>query len=353
MYCVIMAGGSGTRFWPLSRRARPKQLLDIVGEKSMLQLTVDRLKRLKIVEDIFIVTGTELAEPILKSINGISAENIIIEPSGKNTAPCIGLAALRIGEFKEDAVMGVFPADHLIVGHQKFVRAINTSNRLAKKNQTVVTVGITPTFPSTAYGYIQHTKEGAAHYLDTYHLKAFAEKPHLRLAERFIESGDFLWNSGIFFWRVDVLMDLMKTHLPDLHSHLQQIKSLLNHKKDITAIWEGIVPQSIDYGIMEKVASNAYVVRADFDWNDVGSWNAVCDILQKNKKGNVVRGNGLVLNGKENYIHSYDHFTAVLGLDNIVVVHTEDATLVVHKDQAEEVKSLVERIGKSNREDLL
>ena len=128
---------------------------------------------------------------------------------------------------------------------------------------------------------------------------------------------------------------------------------MLNHKKDITAIWEGIVPQSIDYGIMEKVASNAYVVRADFDWNDVGSWNAVCDILQKNKKGNVVRGNGLVLNGKENYIHSYDHFTAVLGLDNIVVVHTEDATLVVHKDQAEEVKSLVERIGKSNREDLL
>lgn len=353
MYCVIMAGGSGTRFWPLSRRAKPKQLLDIVGDKSMLQMTVDRLKKLKVVEDIFIVTGAELAEKILKSIKGISAENIIIEPSGKNTAPCIGLAALRIGELQKDAVMGVFPADHLIVGHRKFVRAISTSNRLAKQNQTVVTIGIIPTFPSTAYGYIQHTKESTAHYLDAHSLKAFAEKPHLRLAERFIESGDFLWNSGIFFWRVDVLMDLMKTHLPDLHDRLQKMKSLLNQKEDITAIWEGIVPQSIDYGIMEKVASNAYVVRADFDWNDVGSWNAVCDILQKNKKGNVVRGNGLVLNGKENFIHSYDHFTAVLGLDNVVVVHTEDATLVVHKDQAEEVKLLVEKMGKTDWDDLL
>ena len=150
MYCVIMAGGSGTRFWPLSRRAKPKQLLDIVGDKSMLQMTVDRLKKLKVVEDIFIVTGEELAEKILKSIKGISAENIIIEPSGKNTAPCIGLAALRIGELQKDAVMGVFPADHLIVGQRKFVRAIRTSNRLAKQKQTVVTIGIIPTFPSTA-----------------------------------------------------------------------------------------------------------------------------------------------------------------------------------------------------------
>ena len=186
-----MAGGSGTRFWPLSRRAKPKQLLDIVGDKSMLQMTVDRLKKLKVVEDIFIVTGAELAEKILKSIKGISAENIIIEPSGKNTAPCIGLAALRIGELQKDAVMGVFPADHLIVGQRKFVRAISTSNRLAKQKQTVVTIGIIPTFPSTAYGYIQYTKESTAHYLDAHSLKAFAEKPHLRLAERFIESGDF------------------------------------------------------------------------------------------------------------------------------------------------------------------
>ena len=155
------------------------------------------------------------------------------------------------------------------------------------------------------------------------------------------------------YFRASAMPLPQNLHLAMVMMALEKIKFLLNQKEDITAIWEDIVPQSIDYGIMEKVASNAYVVRADFDWNDVGSWNAVCDILQKNKKRNVVRGNGLVLNGKENFIHSYDHFTAVLGLDNIVVVHTEDATLVVHKDQAEEVKLLVEKMGKTNRNDLL
>ena len=163
----------------------------------------------------------------------------------------------------------------------------------------------------------------------------------------------FLHYSGIFFWRVNVLLDLMKVHLPDLYKQLIKMKPILKKKQDIGNLWESITPESIDYGLMEKVASDAYVVKADFEWNDLGSWNALYDILPKNKGGNVVRGEGMVLNGKDNFIYSQDHFTAVVGLENVVIVHTDDATLVVHKDQVEEVRSLVGLVAESNRKDLL
>ena len=348
-----MAGGSGTRFWPLSRKESPKQLLNIVGGNSMLQMTVDRLRKVKFVDDIFIVTRSDLSDKISETIEGIPKENIIVEPSGKNTAPCIGLSALRLEMLKKDSVMGVFPADHLIVGHQKFQKALKTANQLVQKKQSIATIGIKPTYPSTAYGYIQYTKDEVAGQVDTFHLKTFAEKPHFSLAKRFIKSSDFLWNSGIFFWRVDVLLDLMKVHLPDLYKQLIKMKPIIKKNQDISNLWESITPESIDYGLMEKVGSDAYVIKAEFEWNDLGSWNALHDILAKNNGGNVVRGEGMVLNGKDNFIHSQDHFTAVVGLENVVIVHTDDATLVVHKDQVEEVKSMVDLIAESNREDLL
>ncbi|MDP7036337.1 MAG: mannose-1-phosphate guanylyltransferase [Candidatus Marinimicrobia bacterium] len=348
-----MAGGSGTRFWPLSRRESPKQLLNIVGGDSMLQMTVDRLRKVKFVDDIFIVTRSDLANKIAETIVGIPKENIIIEPSGKNTAPCIGLSALRLEMLKKDSVMGVFPADHLIVGHQKFQKALKTANQLVQKKHSIAAIGIKPTYPSTAYGYIQYNKDEAAGQVDTYHLKTFAEKPHLNLAKRFMQSGDFLWNSGIFIWRVNVLLDLMKVHIPDLYKQLIKMKPILKKNQDISNLWESITPESIDYGLMEKVGSDAYVIKADFKWNDLGSWNALYDILPKNKRGNVVRGEGMVLNGKDNFIYSQDHFTAVVGLENVVIVHTDDVTLVVHKDQVEEVKSMVGLIAESNQENLL
>ena len=348
-----MAGGSGTRFWPLSRKESPKQLLNIVGGNSMLQMTVDRLRKVKFVDDIFIVTRSDLSDKISETIEGIPKENIIVEPSGKNTAPCIGLSALHLEMLKKDSVMGVFPADHLIVGHQKFQKALKTANQLVLKKQSIATIGIKPTYPSTAYGYIQYTKDEVAGQVDTFHLKTFAEKPHFSLAKRFIKSSDFLWNSGIFFWRVNVLLDLMKVHLPDLYKQLIKMKPIIKKNQDISNLWGSITPESIDYGLMEKVGSDAYVIKADFEWNDLGSWNALHDILAKNKGGNVVRGEGMVLNGKDNFIHSQDHFTAVVGLENVVIVHTDDATLVVHKDQVEEVKSMVDLVAESNREDLL
>ena len=348
-----MAGGSGTRFWPLSRKENPKQLLNIVGGSSMLQMTVDRLRKIKFVDDIFIVTRSDLADRIAETIEGIPIENIIVEPSGKNTAPCIGLSALHLEMLKKDSVMGVFPADHLIVGHQKFQKALKTANQLVQEKYSITTIGIKPTYPSTAYGYIQYTKDKVAGQVDTYHLKTFAEKPHFSLAKRFIKSGDFLWNSGIFIWRVNVLLDLMKVYLPDLYKQLIKMKPIIKKNQDISNLWEAITPESIDYGIMEKVGSDAYVIKADFEWSDLGSWNALYDILPKSNGGNVVRGEGMVLNGKDNFIHSQDHFTAVVGLENVVIIHTDDATLVVHKDQVEKVKSMVDLLTESNREDLL
>ena len=348
-----MAGGSGTRFWPLSRKENPKQLLNIVGGSSMLQMTVDRLRKIKFVDDIFIVTRSDLADKIFETIEGIPIENIIVEPSGKNTAPCIGLSALHLEMLKKDSVMGVFPADHLIVGHQKFQKALKTANQLVQEKYSITTIGIKPTYPSTAYGYIQYTKDKVAGQIDTYHLKTFAEKPHFSLAKRFIKSGDFLWNSGIFIWRANVLLDLMKVYLPDLYKQLIKMKPIIKKNQDISNLWKAITPESIDYGIMEKVGSDAYVIKADFEWSDLGSWNALYDILPKSNGGNVVRGEGMVLNGKDNFIYSQDHFTAVVGLENVVIIHTDDATLVVHKDQVEKVKSMVDLVTESNRGDLL
>ncbi len=352
MYCVIMAGGSGTRFWPYSRQNRPKQLLKIVGETSMLQMTVNRLKKINTVQDIFIVTRQDLAETIKEEITGVKPENIIIEPSGKNTAPCIGLSALKIAKLEKNAVMGIFPADHLIIGHKQFAKAITSAKHIARRKKTLITIGLKPTFPSTGYGYIQYDPESDSDHLDAYNVKVFAEKPHLSLAKKFIKSGDFLWNSGMFIWDVGTFFDNLQKYMPDLFNQLKQIDKLITSGNDFKDVWEKIKPESIDYGLMEK-AKDVYLIKAKFEWSDLGSWNTVYDQMHKNDEGNAIKGDGIVLNGKNNFIQSDNRFTAVVGLDNIVVVNTDDATLVIPKDQVEDVKELVEYIKTQNRKELL
>jgi mannose-1-phosphate guanylyltransferase len=353
MYGVIMAGGSGTRFWPYSRHTRPKQLLNIVGDRSMLQMTVDRLLKLKFMTDLFIVTRKDLVEAIQKEIKGVKPENVIVEPSGKNTAPCIGLSALHIAARNHNAVMGIFPADHLIIGHRKFAQALRTANHLAMKNNTLVTIGIPPTYPATGYGYIQYDHESEKDYIDAYRVRTFAEKPHLALAERFLRSGDFLWNSGIFIWKVETLLSQLEIHMPELFEHLSSINSRLQENRSFTDIWDEIYPVSIDYGLMEKVKKDVFVIKAAFEWSDLGSWNAVYDRLPKNRSGNVLKGQGVILEGRDNFVQSNDRFTAVLGLDNIVVVNTEDATLVIPRERVEEVRTIVAWLKRQHREDLL
>ena len=350
MHCVILAGGSGTRFWPYSRKDNPKQLLNIVGDKTMLQITIDRLRKLKSTSEIYIITKQELYEPILKSIKHIKAENIIVEPSAKNTAPAIALVAQKIFMNNKNAVMGVFPADHLIVGHNHFEKSLNSAFSLVKKEQSLVTIGIKPSYPSTAYGYIQY--EPGAKNKNGYHVKTFAEKPHETLAKRFIKSGDFLWNAGIFVWEVKSLLLSLEKHMPDLHDAIKKIGLRIEKSDSFDDIWESILPESIDYGLMEK-ANNIFVIPAEFEWNDLGSWDALYDIFSKKENDNVVRGLGTVLEGKNNFIQSKDRFTAVIGIDDIVVVNTDDATLIVPRNKVEKVKDLVVWLDKKNHKELL
>ena len=352
MYCVVMAGGSGTRFWPLSRQAKPKQLLKIIGDQTMLQITVDRLRKCRKTEDIYIATHKDLSAIIKKEVKGVKPKNIIAEPSGKNTAPCIGLSALHVSKVDGEAVMGFFPADHLIVGHRAFEKALNHASKIANEKDALVTIGIQPTFPSTAYGYIQFDPDRKVDKTDGYPVSTFAEKPHLNAAKRFIKSKDFLWNAGIFIWKVDVFLDQLGNYMPDLSEQLNKIKKRIKSNKRFDDIWSDIHSESIDYGLMEK-AHDIYVVKADFKWNDLGSWNAVYDELPKRKDCNLIKGNGIVIDGNNNFIQNEDHFTAVIGLDNVVVVSTDDVTLVVNKDNVEDVRKAVNYLNENDRQDLL
>jgi mannose-1-phosphate guanylyltransferase len=347
-----MAGGRGTRFWPASRKQNPKQLLNIVGNESMLQMTVDRLVKIKNVEDVFIVTGPDLAPKIEKTIKGINPKNIIIEPSGKDTAAAIGLAALHIKKVREDAIMSVFPADHLVVGVQAFAKTVRSAIQLANKNNFLVTIGVVPTFPATGYGYIQFDKNSPEDHLNCFKVKTFAEKPHKELAERFLESGDFLWNGGMFTWKVSSFFNKIKIYMPDLNDKLVKIEKKIANNQGFTELWNSIKPESIDYGLMEK-SDDIYVVKAEFDWNDLGSWDTVFDVSTKSKEHNVIRGEGVVIEGKNNLIQSNGHFTAVIGVDNLVVVNTKDATLVVPREKVEDVKKLVKYLEKKKLDSLL
>ncbi|MED5266495.1 MAG: sugar phosphate nucleotidyltransferase [Candidatus Neomarinimicrobiota bacterium] len=351
MYCVIMAGGSGTRFWPLSRNNNPKQLLSIIGEKSMLQITIDRLLKLKKVKGIFIITRSDLAKQIKEHVKGVPSDNIIVEPEPKNTAPCIALAALKIAEINENATMAVFPADHLVIGHREFENSINTSISIAQNSEGLVTLGMEPSFPSVAYGYIQHELQSIKGHSNAFKVKAFAEKPHLDLAKRFIKSKDFLWNGGIFIWNVNVFMNSLKNHMPELHESISSIKNCIYSGENYDEIWKNITPESIDYGLMEK-SDNIYVVKSKFEWSDLGSWNIIHEISPKNNQGNSIIGDGMIIEGKNNFLQSNGQFIALLGVDNIVVVGTEDAILVVNKEKVEEVKKVVEYL-KDNKKELL
>ena len=346
-----MAGGSGARFWPLSRNNNPKQLLNIIGEKSMLQITINRLLKLKNIEGIYIITRSDLAPKIKQHVNGVPDDNIIIEPEGKNTAPCIALAALRIEKINKNAIMAVFPADHLVIGHKEFQKAINTSIDIAKNNKGLVTLGMEPTFPSVAYGYIQHEIESLKDHSNAFKVKAFAEKPHLGLAKRFMKSKDFLWNGGIFVWNINIFMSSLNKHMPELYESISMIKERLHTGDNFDELWHNIEPESIDYGLMEK-SENIYVVKAKFEWSDLGSWNMIHEMSPKNKQGNSIIGDGMILEGKNNFLQSNGQFIALLGVDNLVVVGTDDAILVVDKEKVEEVKHIVEYL-KDNKQDLL
>lgn len=353
-FAVIMAGGVGKRFWPQSRRSNPKQLLSIAGDESMLRMTVNRLKQLTEVDHILIITNSDQEEGIRNEIPELPIENILIEPAGKNTAPAIGLAAIIIKHRDPKAVMGVFPADHHIQDVQAFIHYLKQGIQIAQTEKGLVTFGVVPTRPATGYGYIQsrtHINSEEA----VFAVKAFAEKPDKKTAQSFLKSGDFLWNSGMFVWKADVILDSFQEFLPEIWDSLENIRGAIGQPvwdSVLTVEWATLRSISIDYGIMEK-AQNVFVIKVDYDWNDVGSWDAVYEMSEKDTEGNVSKGNVLYHDSMDNLIYANGKTVAMVGVDNLVVIDTDDALLIIPRGQTERVKELVDNFEKEKRDSLL
>ena len=353
-YAVIMAGGVGKRFWPQSRRSTPKQLLSIAGEESMLRMTVDRLKGSAPADRILIITNSDQEHGIRKEIPELPAENIIIEPEGKNTAPCIGLAAVIIQQRDPEAVMGVFPADHYIEDQTAFAKYLDWGIKIAVENQGLVTFGVIPTRPATGYGYIQYQQQ-IRDDIPVYRVKAFAEKPDLKTAKLFLQSGDFLWNSGMFVWHVDVILKSFQEYLPEIWDSLKNIREAIGeaaYDSVLTVEWATLRSISIDYGVMEK-ADNVYVLKVDFSWNDVGSWDAVHEMSLADSDGNVLKGDIILENSANNLVIGDQRTIAMVGVRDLVVIDTPDALLIIPRHETERVKELVDGFEKDKRDTLL
>jgi len=347
MYAVLMAGGMGTRFWPISRKAFPKQLLRFAGKKTMLQQTYERIKPLTPPEKIIVITNADLKDEIEKQLPAIPAENIIGEPEGRNTGPCIGLAASFIqSQASENEIMVVLPADHLVSKVSEFRNTLKAGMAYVQTHDVLITLGVQPEYPETGYGYIQvDNKIESIKGKDVYKVKTFAEKPNLDTAERFIKSGDFLWNSGMFIWSVKTIMREIEEHLPELYEDLILIKEKVGRsgfKKIISEVYKRTKPISIDYGIMEA-AGNVCVIKSNFGWNDLGSWEAVYNISQKDDMENVCHSKKCILiDAKNNYFHAPKKLVAAVDVEDLVLVEMDDAILICKKERSQDVKEIVD-----------
>ncbi len=357
MLSVIMAGGFGQRFWPRSRRERPKQLINLTGEGSLISLTVERIRSLSQPDEIIIVTNVAQADAIAAEVDGeIPPENIIGEPVSRNTAPSIGLAAVLIRKRFGDIPFMVLPADHLVSDLNVFERCVRTAEEFAGDNDNLLTFGIKPTRPETGYGYI-HAGEPLPCNGDVrlFRAESFLEKPTVESAEAFLKSGDYFWNSGMFLWRPSVILAAIRRHLPDLDVMLLTLEKRMGTERleDVLKSVYGNAPSvSIDYGVMEK-ADNVVVVRGDFRWNDVGSWESVRDLFPKDPNGNVLVGEHIVVDGSDNTVFSPDRLVGVVGLDNIVVVDSGDAILVTRRDRVQDVRDIVETLRRDGKDHLI
>lgn len=352
-----MAGGQGTRFWPLSRADRPKQFLKLTDDQmTMLQQTVSRMSGLVSSEQIFIATNERYHDAIISQLPEIPEDNIIIEPMKRDTAPSIGLSSLYIERKYPGATMVVLPADHLIEDVDRFIDIIKKAVMIAATGKNIVTLGIKPTHPETGYGYIHY--DNLYHSIDkdnVYQVQEFTEKPDLDTAKRFIEDGSFLWNSGMFIWELNTIFKNIKDYMPDLDDSLQVIKKALGTDREKEVIreefskLEGI---SIDYGIMEK-ADNIYTIPGDFGWDDLGSWPALERVKKVDGDGNIIYGKHYGIDTKNSIIHSPDKVVTTIGLQDIVIVDTKEAILICDKKRAQEVKAIREILEQDGLEDCL
>mgnify|MGYP002277366373 CR=1 FL=1 len=349
-YVVIMAGGKGERFWPQSRLRKPKHLLPIVGETPMLTQTVERLEDLVPPENVLVITNAEQREAVLEGCPMLPAENVIAEPVGRDTAAAVGLATVLVADRDPEATFAMLPADHVIKDSKGFQSVLSAAFAAAGQEDALVTVGIQAAYPATGYGYIHRGDvAGEAEGRKVYTVKAFREKPDQETATRYVESGEYYWNAGMFAWRVPVISREFEQHTPGLWEALGAITDGLKQDQPLDKLLAEHYPNlekiSIDYAVMEK-ASTVRVLESDFDWDDVGEWPAVERHYDKDEAGNVTRGRIVIQDGSGNIVvNDGKHTTALIGVEDLIVVQTPDATLVCPKDRAQEIKALVRKLG--------
>jgi mannose-1-phosphate guanylyltransferase len=363
---VILAGGSGTRFWPRSRRARAKQVLALDGERSMIQQTVDRLKPLAKAEKTWIITNEFQAQEITGQLKGVPAGQIIQEPVARNTAPACGLAAFLIERQNPDAVLGVFPSDHVISDEPRFLKALQKGIAVAATGDNMVVLGIEPTRAETGYGYIEtgdYTPDDSA-----LHVRRFIEKPNQNRADEFVAAGNYYWNSGMFLWSARTLADAVREHLPETAPLLEGIAAAYGTPQ-FEEVFHSLYPKceniSVDYAVLEPRSakgehlSDLYCLPAEFSWNDLGSWASLYEYqletrLRGDGDGNVSDSGGhLAIDAQNNYIFSPRKFVALVGVENLVIVDTEDALLIAHRGRSQDVGKIVKELGLSGHTELI
>ena len=347
---LIMAGGKGERFWPRSRKSFPKQFLCLTGDgKSMIQQTVERINPIVKMEDIYIATNIAYKDIIKEQLPLIPEENILYEPVGRNTAPCIGLGAVHIRKKYDDAVMLVLPSDHQIKFVDMYLQVLKDAIEVAELDNNLVTLGITPNAPETGYGYIKYDKDEML--LKSSKVISFVEKPDINTAKKYLESGDYMWNSGMFMWKASTILSSMEKNLPEIYSGLLKIEAAIgtaDETKVLNEVFETLPSESVDYGILEKEKS-IFVLPGNFGWDDVGSWLSIERLNEADGQGNCIKGNVRALDLQDCIIEGEDKLIACIGLKNIVVVDTKDATLICDKEHTADIKKILEQL-RNNKE---
>jgi len=355
LYAVVLAGGGGTRLWPLSRVDQPKHLLRLYGPNTLVSQTFKRVKALIPHDRMLTITVADQVQALREEVPDLLPDNIVVEPSGKSTGPCVGLMALLIHKRDPDAIMVSMASDHAIQDEEGFRTVLRAAVDAAEAGH-LVTIGIVPDYPEAGYGYIQRgelLEQHVGH--DVYRVLRFTEKPDLETARSFVETGRYFWNSSIFVWKVSVILSEIRRLLPELYAQLMEIEPALDtiqQAEVIERVWDSVHPVSVDVGVMER-ASDVVVLPANIGWSDVGCWSSVASLTPVDAYGNAVQGESIVLDCRDTYIRSSGRLVAAVGLSDMVVIETEDAVLVCPKDRAQDVRSIVEQLKRKGREEYL